>query len=232
MHPSSLINCRAFFTAYSESIAKLYAKPKVLEIGSQNINGSIRECCPSSFEYTGVDFVEGNGVDIVLSDPYSLPFPDEEFHIVVTNSCLEHSEMFWLIYLEMLRVISPSGLLYVNVPSNGEFHQWPVDCWRFYPDCGLALVSWAKRNNYASALLESYTSYQIRDQWNDFVAIFVKDEANVKLHPNRVLESGIRFMNGRMYGHDGLINRNSRPEDYKASIMDNRFFKLLFRLLK
>ena len=30
-------------------------------------------------------------------------------------------------------------LFYLNAPSNGEFHRYPVDCWRFYPDAGGAL---------------------------------------------------------------------------------------------
>jgi SAM-dependent methyltransferase len=230
MHPSALINCSAFFDAYTQSISQISSNPRVLEIGSQNINGSIRECCPPSFDYIGVDFVEGVGVDLVLSDPYILPFPDESFDVVVTSSCLEHSEMFWLIYIEMLRVISPSGLLYVNAPSNGELHQWPVDCWRFYPDCGLALVSWAKRNDLAPALLESYTSYQIGDQWNDFVAIFIKNEANVSAHPARILNSGIHFMNGRMYGCSDLLNKTTHPEDYQFSRVTKRFLKYLLRL--
>lgn len=230
MHPSALVNCSAFFDAYSRSIAQITENPKVLEIGSQNINGSIRDCCPPSFGYTGVDFVKGDSVDLVLADPYLLPFVDESFDIVIASSCLEHSEMFWLIYLEMLRVLSPSGLLYFNVPSNGEFHQWPVDCWRFYPDCGLALVSWAKYNKLAPALLESYTSYQMRDQWNDFVAVFVKDEENVDFHPTRILNSGIHFMNGRMHGHSDIINRTIHPEDHQFNWVVKRFLKSLLRL--
>ena len=26
--------------------------------------------------------------------------------------------------------------------SNGDYHSWPVDCWRFYPDSGIALINW------------------------------------------------------------------------------------------
>ena len=83
---------------------------------------------------------------MVLDDPYTLPFADESVDIVVSTSCLEHSEMFWLSFLEMLRVLRPTGLLYLNVSSNGNFHRYPVDCWRFYPDSGVAMVCWARRN--------------------------------------------------------------------------------------
>ena len=120
--------------------------------------------------------MEGKGVDVVLDDPHTLPFAAESVDIVVSNSCLEHSEMFWLSFLEMLRVLRPTGLLYLNVPSNGDFHRYRVDCWRFYPDSGVAMVSWARRNGLRPALLESFISDQYMGLWNDFVAVFGKDE--------------------------------------------------------
>jgi hypothetical protein len=37
-------------------------------------------------------------------------------------------------------VLRPGGLLYVNAPSGGEYHAWPVDCYRFYDDAWGALA--------------------------------------------------------------------------------------------
>ena len=142
MHPSALRNGKLFFETY----AAMLADASVVDIGAQDVNGSLKDVMPSHLRYTGVDFVEGKGVDVVLDDPYTLPFADESVDIVVSNSCLEHSEMFWPSFLEMLRVLRPTGLLYLNVPSNADFHRYPVDCWRFYLDSGVALVSWARRN--------------------------------------------------------------------------------------
>jgi SAM-dependent methyltransferase len=162
MHPTAISNCKSFFDAYASSFSS-QPKVKVIEIGSQDVNGTLRSTIPSSFEYVGVDFVEGKNVDVVLEDPYKLPFESESADIVLSSSCFEHSEMFWLVFLEIMRVLKPKGLFYLNVPSNGWFHRHPVDCWRFYPDSGRALVSWAKRNSINAALLESYTSLQAKD---------------------------------------------------------------------
>ena len=47
---------------------------KIVEIGSQSINESIKKHLDKNHKYTGVDIVKGNNVDIVLDDPYKLPF--------------------------------------------------------------------------------------------------------------------------------------------------------------
>src|SRR3546814_14106854 len=77
-----------------------------------------------------------------------------------SSSCMEHSEFFWVLFLEMLRIVKPSGLIYLNVPSNGSFHRYPVDCWRFSPDSGSAHAKWGKHNGYPVALLEAFIGRQ------------------------------------------------------------------------
>jgi len=213
MHITSLQNCQHFFDCYSDPIKKHTPNAKVVEIGSQDVNGSIRICCPTDFEYTGIDFVSGKGVDLVLEDPYTLPLETESVDVVLSNSCFEHSEMFWVLYLEIMRVLKPTGLFYLNAPSNGSFHRYPVDCWRFYPDSGRALINWARRNNMKSELLESYTSRQNVDQFNDFVGVFIKDEKNIFMYPERILNTKTDFTNGLVYGQDDFLNVQSLPED-------------------
>lgn len=201
-----------FFDTYSKSF-KNQVGIKIVEIGSQNVNGTLRSVTPNEFEYIGVDFVEGDGVDIILDSPYSLPFETDSVDIVLSSSCFEHSEMFWLVHLEIMRILKPSGLFYLNVPSNGDFHSYPVDCWRFYPDSGNALVSWSKKMGYNSILLESYTSNQNLEHWNDFVAVFLKDEGEISKYQFRIIDSFTDFINGRKHGTEDYINFRRKPED-------------------
>ena len=70
-----------------------------------------------------MDFQQARGVDVVLDDPYKLPLDDASVDIVVSSSCFEHSEMFWLVFLEVMRVLKSDGLFYLNAPSAGSFHQ-------------------------------------------------------------------------------------------------------------
>lgn len=213
MHPSALQNGRSFFDAYAPGFD---GRPgvTVVDIGAQDINGSLRETCPPAFAYTGVDFAPGRGVDVVLTDPYVLPFDNDTFDIALSSSCFEHAEMFWLVFLEILRILKPHGLLYLNVPSAGKFHRHPVDCWRFYPDSGIALVKWGRRNGLNPALMESYI--QKGGMWQDYVGVFLKDYAHAGMHPRRILGTKSDFENGLVIEERQFRNLNfGWPEPYR-----------------
>ena len=211
MHDTALENGRQFFATYlADGVGK-----EIIDLGSQDVNGSLRSVAPPGSKYVGVDFENGKGVDVILTDPYILPFEDGSVDVVVSSSCFEHSEFFWLIFLEVMRILKPAGLFYLNVPSNGPFHRYPVDCWRFYPDSGRALVKWAQRNGIPAALLESYTSTQIGDQWNDFVAVFIKEESLLARYPERILAKKHDYNNGFLYGRDDILRHSALPEDKK-----------------
>ncbi|NTU47365.1 class I SAM-dependent methyltransferase [Candidatus Roizmanbacteria bacterium] len=220
MHKTAISNCARFIDAY---IAKNLILDNIVitEIGSQNLNGSIRSLFAMHANYIGVDVVDGPGVDIVLSDFYKIPINSDSVDVVLSSSCFEHSEMFWLLFLEIMRILKPDGVFYLNVPSNGDFHRFPVDCWRFYPDSGLALVKWARLNGLNSALLESYISYQDEDQWNDYVAVFIKDEKYVNKYKNRIINLFKDFQNGLLYSNNEVINLVYTTEDRIKNLHNN-----------
>lgn len=209
MHPTAMDNGRLFFERYLGNAGG----KTVVDVGAQNVNGSLREVCPPGARYLGVDFVAGDGVDLILDDPYRLPFEAASVDVVVSSSCFEHVEFFWLMFTEILRVLKPDGLFYLNAPSNGEFHRYPVDCWRFYPDSGAALVNWGMRSGYHPVLLESFTTAQRLDIWNDYVAVFLKDQARTGDHPHRILDQIENYSNGRVHGRADFLRPQAAPED-------------------
>ena len=218
MHPSAMRNARRFFETYAHDFPD---GAKVYDIGSQDVNGSLREVCPLRFEYVGVDFVAGPGVDIVLEDPYDWGRQIEpgSADIVVSSSCFEHSEMFWLTFEEALSILMPHGLLYLCAPANGPFHRYPVDCWRFYPDSGRALETWARHQGFGSTLLESYTTEQEDGMWNDFVAVFIKDEFHIDSYTRRILSSHkMACTNAQAYGREGIMRLCEVPEDQRRRV--------------
>jgi SAM-dependent methyltransferase len=212
MHDTAMEFGAAFFSTYTKDASNL----TIVDLGSQDVNGSLKSIVPKNNSYIGVDIVEGKGVDIVINDIYSLPFETDSVDVVVSSSCLEHSEFFWLLFNEALRILKPAGLLYINVPSNGLFHRYPIDCWRFYPDSGIALQNWGRRSGYNVTLLESFIGMQKVHRWNDFVAVFIKDERFAPLHSNRMQASFSNFRNGRLYGIAEVLNFAGPSEDQAA----------------
>jgi len=170
MHETAMIYGKWFFDKYGPF-------ERILEIGSRVVaGGSLRECACLSSNYVGVDCEAGPGVDIVAHDPYRLPVADDVADAVVSSSTFEHSDFFWLTFMEMVRICKPHGYLYVNAPSNGYVHRHPVDCWRFYPDAGQALTKWAHRNGVELELVETFIGEPDPDiaHWEDFVAVWRK----------------------------------------------------------
>jgi SAM-dependent methyltransferase len=167
MHASSLENmqrCYDFYVAARQVVPG--EKLTVVEIGSEEFNGAYREIFSDKrFSYIGCDRAPGPGVDIVLDDPYRLPLPDASADFVISGQMLEHCEFFWLSFGEMLRVLKPDGYLFLIAPSGGPIHNYPVDCYRFYPDAFRALAKYS-----GCQLLDLW--HDDRGPWNDLVGIF------------------------------------------------------------
>ena len=132
-----------------------------------------------------------------------MPFEDGSIDVCVCSSCLEHSEFFWLLFNELIRILKLDGVLYINVPSSGGFHRYPVDCWRFYPDSGIALQNWARRSGYSAILAESFLGSKHKEGWKDFVAVFVKNSAALTKYRRRICDESNVF-NAFSVGDQGI----------------------------
>jgi SAM-dependent methyltransferase len=118
----------------SEQVAVLgIAGGRTLEVGSLNVNGSVR----SQFHgpYTGFDQREGDGVDVVGTAD-NLPWPGDEFDTVVSTEALEHDPTPWRSVAEALRVLRRGGYFICTCRGYDErgafgLHDEPGDYWRF-----------------------------------------------------------------------------------------------------
>lgn len=117
------------------------AKRDTLEVGSLNVNGSVRSLFRGP--YTGVDMRAGPGVDQVALAA-ELPFPDASFDVVVSTEMLEHDPSPWLSMAEMGRVLKAGGHLLLTTRGNGfGEHNEPSDFWRFMPAARQRLLEMA-----------------------------------------------------------------------------------------
>lgn len=85
-HPNQL----QFVKSVKEFYPHLFTKTSVLEIGSLNINGSVRQFFEGC-NYLGVDLGPGLDVDMVCQG-HLLPFTDDSFDVVISCECLEHDK--------------------------------------------------------------------------------------------------------------------------------------------
>jgi len=91
---------------------------KVLEIGSYDVNGSIRRSFPGS-DYTGVDLVEGPGVDVICHGD-KVDFPNGSFDATASCECFEHNPNWVQTFLNMYRMTRPGGAVLITCASIGR----------------------------------------------------------------------------------------------------------------
>ena len=187
-------------------------KTRVLEIGSYDVNGSLRDHAPRTAKYVGLDFEAGKGVDHVVDDCDTWPVEDGSFDLVAASSVFEHDGTFWRTFLAMCRKAKAGGFIYIGAPSNGGVHRFPLDCWRFYPDAGRALEKWGQDNGFDITLIESFVADRKVDTWNDFCAVFQLGPTKKPLNTSFVYERLSAF-NVTTWRSPQLLNDRAATED-------------------
>jgi len=90
----------------------------IIEIGSYDVNGSIRHLFPKS-NYIGVDLTEGPGVDLVCEGD-KVDYPDNHFDASISCECFEHNPK-WVETIEnMHRMTKAGGVLIFTCASTGR----------------------------------------------------------------------------------------------------------------
>jgi len=82
-------------------------------------------------DLVNLEVVPGPVVDLV-ADGHDIPFPDETFDLIISQAVLEHVKQPRRVVAEMLRVLKPGGLIFVDVPFIANVHMYS-DFWRFTP---------------------------------------------------------------------------------------------------
>lgn len=147
---------------------------KVIEIGSYDVNGSIRSIIESlnPAEYVGVDLEEGPGVDLVCSAEEVLNcFNEEAFDVVISTEMIEHVLDWKKVISNIKKICKPDGIILITTRSYGfPFHPSPTDYWRFeyedmetiFSDCEILVLE--------------------KDQ--EFPGVFIKARKPVKFNEN------------------------------------------------
>ena len=124
-----------FVAAVKGKHPEFFTGKRVLEVGSLNINGTVRDFF-TDCDYIGCDLGEGRGVDIVCAGQ-DLDFPDNSFDVVLSCECFEHNPAYQETLRNMVRMLKPGGLLFFTCattgrPEHGTTRTSPKDA----PFCG------------------------------------------------------------------------------------------------
>lgn len=113
----------------------------ILEVGSFNVNGSVRGHIESKGpgSYIGIDMREGPGVDFAVSiedkELCSDPRFNKQWDIVVTTEMMEHVKDWRMAVINLKRLVKPGGYLLITTRSKGfGYHEFPCDYWRYEID--------------------------------------------------------------------------------------------------
>jgi ubiquinone/menaquinone biosynthesis C-methylase UbiE len=107
-----------FVESVKNKFPEYFSNKKVLEVGSLDINGSIRKYF-TDCDYTGVDLGPGKAVDIVAKGE-ELDFADSTFDVAVSCECFEHNEHWKETFLNMIRMTNSEGLVFFSCATTGR----------------------------------------------------------------------------------------------------------------
>src|SRR5664279_5161975 len=127
-----------FVSELSIGLPDYFSNKKVLEVGSWDVNGSIRSMFKEC-EYLGIDVAEGPGVDLVCKGE-DIQLPDHTFDVVMSCECFEHNLAWEETFRNMIRMLKLGGLCVVTCATLGRSEHGTK---RTNPDASLTAL-----NNY------------------------------------------------------------------------------------
>ena len=107
-----------FIATVKAALPGFFKGRRVLEVGSLDINGSIRTAFDDC-DYTGADLSPGPGVDIACPGQL-LEFPSAHFDVCVSCECFEHNPYWVETWSNMLRMTRPGGLVLMSCATTGR----------------------------------------------------------------------------------------------------------------
>ena len=95
-----------------------FSNAKVLEIGSLDINGSVRRLFKQC-NYTGIDVGLGEGVDKVAKGE-NFSADANTYKTIISCECMEHNPEYDKTWLNMVRLLSRDGLMIMTCATYGR----------------------------------------------------------------------------------------------------------------
>lgn len=114
----SHLSQRDYVGLVAAGLPSFFRDVKVLEIGSLNINGSVRDFF-TNCQYLGIDIAPGRGVDVVC-EGQRYDAPDNSCDQVISCEVMEHNPFWKETFNNMTRVCRPGGLVTMTCATTGR----------------------------------------------------------------------------------------------------------------
>jgi SAM-dependent methyltransferase len=171
---------------------------KIIEVGSHDVNGSLRRLYESwnPFQYVGIDIEPGPGVDIVCrAEDIVDIFGKNKFDIVVSTELLEHVKNWRKLISNLKNICKPDGIIIITTRSKGfYYHGYPYDFWRYeveditdiFADCIIVNIESDKRNNGVFAKIKKPFEFLENDLTNYALYSIIADQRTVHLDDKKL----------------------------------------------
>ena len=159
----------------------------ILEVGSADVNGSIRPFFQGS-NYIGVDISPGKGVDVVGYGD-KIDFGDLNFDLTIPCECFEHNPEWVETFLNMYRMTKENGFLVFSCasrgrPEHGTTRTTPINSpgtqsvgWDYY--CNLNKKDFEKHFNLNSLFSWHFFCYNSKSKDLYFIGSKASPEGNI-----------------------------------------------------
>ena len=110
---------REYFSYVKEMFPEYFQNVSVIEMGSLNINGTVRDFFDAT-KYVGIDLDEGPGVDLVCP-AQEVGFQDGSFDVAVSAECFEHNP-YWAETFDNMHRLASKFVIFTCASDGREEH--------------------------------------------------------------------------------------------------------------
>jgi SAM-dependent methyltransferase len=224
-HPEQL----QFIEVFSQEMPEHFQNIRALEVGSLDINGSIRRFF-SGGRYTGIDLAPGPGVDVVAQGQ-EYDAPSDHFDTVLSCEAMEHNPHWQSTMRNMFRMCRPGGLVIMTCattgrPEHGTSRTTPADSpftvsagWNYYQNLS------AHDLESKLSFKDAFDEYRLWVNWESFDLYFAGLKRPVAKDRVKHWEAATRRIAAMVEKSNGA--KRCRLRRLIAEVSGDRGFQLL-----
>ncbi len=107
---------------------------RVLEIGPGAFPSDYQKTVKAQVQWDTLDIYDSPSLTYPKTPLYEFPIPNDSYDVVLSGQVIEHVAKIWRWMQELARVTKPGGCVITINPASWPFHEYPIDCWRIFPD--------------------------------------------------------------------------------------------------